>query len=213
MVLDEVSLEVGVGEIVTIVGESGAGKTTVVRALLGSLADGLRIEQGTVEVLGHRIVGDGAANNVSVTDLRRRIGFLGQDPASTLCPTRRIGAQLADVVGLNRDGAAGADRVAEALRAVQLPDDRAFRRRFPHQLSGGQQQRVALARAIVNRPTLVILDEPTTGLDTITSQLVMGETHRLQRAFGFALVTVTHDLARAAALGRNDGRDAPWANR
>ncbi len=91
-------------------------------------------------------------------------------------------------------------RVAETLELVQLPSSREFRRRFPHQLSGGQQQRVAIAAALVCRPSVVLMDEPTTGLDVVTQANLLAQIARLQQELGLAIVYVSHDLAVVATI-------------
>jgi peptide/nickel transport system ATP-binding protein len=95
-----------------------------------------------------------------------------------------------------------AERIAEMMREVALPDDPTYLRRYPHELSGGQQQRVGLAMAFANRPRLIVLDEPTTGLDVTTQATVLGTVRDLAAAHGVAALYVSHDLAVVAALAR-----------
>src|SRR5207237_5030168 len=90
--------------------------------------------------------------------------------------------------------------VSETFELVQLPSSRTFRRRFPHQLSGGQQQRVAIAAALVCRPPVVVMDEPTTGLDVVTQAELLAEIRRLRDEIGLAMVYVSHDLAVVASI-------------
>ena len=140
----------------------------------------------------------------------RLVAYVPQVPASALSPSMRIGAQLGETVAGLTDAERHA-RVAETLEIVELPSDRGFQRRFPHQLSGGQQQRIALALALVNRPAVVVLDEPTTGLDVITQEAVLQQVERLRREFSLAVVSISHDLAVVArhterTLVMHDGR-------
>src|SRR5215469_14463252 len=167
-VISEVSFEIARGEIFGLVGESGSGKTTVGLSLLGHARRGLRIAAGSV------LLGDRDVLTLDEEQLRKMRGsvvsYVPQDPASSLNPALRIGLQLREVLeahggGRRRDTF---ERVAEMMREVALPDDRGFLRRYPHELSGGQQQRVGLAMAFANRPRLIVLDEPTTGLDVTT---------------------------------------------
>src|SRR6266480_4648834 len=199
-VISDVSFEISRGEIFGVVGESGSGKTTVGLALLGHARRGLRIAGGSV------LLGDHDILTLDEEQLRRLRGtlvsYVPQDPASSLNPALRIGTQLREVIeahGTHRDSAVS-ERVAEMMREVALPDDRAFLKRYPHELSGGQQQRVGLAMAFANRPRVIVLDEPTTGLDVTTQAHVLATVRDLCEAHGVAAVYVSHDLAVVANL-------------
>ena len=112
------------------------------------------------------------------------VSYVPQDPVSALNPSLRIGEQISEVLSEHDYGgsdAARVDRMAAVLGEVKLPNDRAFLRRFPHQLSGGQQQRVALAMAFACRPKVIVMDEPTTGLDVTTQAHVLETVRRLVR--------------------------------
>jgi len=130
------------------------------------------------------------------------VSYVPQDPASSLNPALRIGLQLREVIEAhgNQPDSAVAERVAEMMREVALPDDRAFLKRYPHELSGGQQQRVALAMAFANRPRLIVLDEPTTGLDVTTQAHVLSTVRELAIMHDVAALYVSHDLAVVATL-------------
>jgi peptide/nickel transport system ATP-binding protein len=201
-VVSDVSFEIARGEILGVVGESGSGKTTVGLALLGHARRGLRIAGGSVLLGGHDIL------TLGDDQLRRLRGslvsYVPQDPASSLNPALRIGIQLREIVEAHGDqpdsGVSG--RVAEMMREVALPDDRAFLKRYPHELSGGQQQRVGLAMAFANRPRLIVLDEPTTGLDVTTQAHVLSTVRELAALQDVAALYVSHDLAVVAALAR-----------
>ena len=130
------------------------------------------------------------------------VSYVPQDPASSLNPALRIGTQLREVIeahGTQRASAVS-ERVAEMMREVALPDDRAFLKRYPHELSGGQQQRVGLAMAFANRPRLIVLDEPTTGLDVTTQAHVLSTVRELATLHDVAALYVSHDLAVVATL-------------
>ena len=130
------------------------------------------------------------------------VSYVPQDPASSLNPALRIGTQLREVLEAHgqTDDEKNAARMAEMMREVALDDDPAYLKRYPHQLSGGQQQRIGLAMAFANRPRLIVLDEPTTGLDVTTQSTVLATVRELAAAHGVAALYVTHDLAVVAAV-------------
>src|SRR5262249_18630510 len=136
------------------------------------------------------------------------VSYVPQDPASSLNPALRVGLQLREVLEAHAgDQDGGKDnradhsaRIAEMMREVALPDDPRFLRRYPHELSGGQQQRIGLAMAFANRPRLIVLDEPTTGLDVTTQAHVLSTVRELAKLHHVAALYVTHDLAVVAAL-------------
>jgi peptide/nickel transport system ATP-binding protein len=204
-VVSDVSFEIARGEILGVVGESGSGKTTVGLALLGHARRGLVIAGGSVRLGGRDIL---ALGDEQLRRLRGSVvSYVPQDPASSLNPALRIGLQLREVLEAHagdRDGSqqATAERVAEMMREVALPDDSKFLRRYPHELSGGQQQRIGLAMAFANRPRLIVLDEPTTGLDVTTQAHVLSTVRELARLHDVAALYVSHDLAVVATLAR-----------
>jgi len=186
-VLDDVSVRVAPGAGLAVIGPSGAGKTTLVSAVLGALPHGWTTEG---------MVAFGTAGR-----RRRRVGFVPQDPATGLNPALRIGVAIDEIARLCAGSDADrAEVVGAALRRVGLPDDREFRRRFPHQISGGQQQRVLVAMALLGDPAVVVLDEPTTGLDRRTRTELIDTLVELRRESGTAFVVVTHDLPAVAPL-------------
>lgn len=201
-VVSDVSFDIAPGEVLGVVGESGSGKTTVGLALLGHARKGLSITGGSV------LLGEVNILDLEDSELRRMRGsvvsYVPQDPASSLNPALRIGVQLREVLeahgqGRRRDHDA---RIAEMMREVALPDDPKYLNRYPHELSGGQQQRIGLAMAFANRPRLIVLDEPTTGLDVTTQATVLSTVRDLAAAHGVAALYVSHDLAVVAALAR-----------
>jgi len=201
-VVTDVSFEIAPGEVLGLVGESGSGKTTVGLSLLGHARRGLRITGGTI------MLGDQDILTLGDEKLRRLRGgvvsYVPQDPASSLNPALRVGVQLREVLEAHGSGRRKDydERIAEMMREVALSDDPAYLRRYPHQLSGGQQQRVGLAMAFANRPRLIVLDEPTTGLDVTTQATVLSTVRELAAAHGVAALYVSHDLAVVAAVAR-----------
>ncbi|MFF4835390.1 dipeptide ABC transporter ATP-binding protein [Streptomyces sp. NPDC001315] len=192
-VLYDVSFTVAPGEIFGLVGESGCGKSTLAYALARHFAPGGRVLGGGVRLDGTDILG------LSGRRLREwratRLAFVHQDAAGSLDPTMRIGRQLAEVLrgrGLSRRESA--ERVVELLRTVRLPEPERLVHRYPHQLSGGQQQRVVIAAALAVQPSLLILDEPTTGLDASVEHEVLGLLEELRGRLNAAVVFVSHDL-------------------
>jgi peptide/nickel transport system ATP-binding protein len=200
-IVDEVSFQVPAGHVLGLVGESGSGKTTVGLAVLGHTRRGAWITGGEVRIEGRNIL--------ALTRLQRQalrgtlVSYVPQDPASALNPALRIGKQLEETLSEHGFGASDEERharIVEALGEVMLPSDDGFLRRYPHQLSGGQQQRVALAMAFANRPRVIVLDEPTTGLDVTTQAHVLATVRDLCHAHGVAALYVSHDLAVVATL-------------
>lgn len=201
--LDGVALTVAPGTVTALVGPSGSGKTTAALALLGEAAPGVRLS-GTVRVAGVPVVGADGPTGAGRDVRGRVVCYMPQHPAHALNPARRIGSVLTELARLHRpdarDRAAAARYAAEALHTAGLPDEPALRRRFPHQFSGGQRQRVALAQVLVCGPRVLVLDEPSTGLDTVARLRLAGQLTRLA-ADGYALLLLSHDheLVRAVA--------------
>ncbi|MFF4253735.1 ABC transporter ATP-binding protein [Streptomyces sp. NPDC001663] len=194
-VVDDIAFDVAEGEILALVGESGSGKTTIATALLAHTRRGARIDAGAVVLDGRELLG------ASPGEARKRRGsevaYVPQDPAASLNPVMRIGRQIREVLDVHHAGtpAERDARVREVLAEVALPDDDEFLRRYPHQLSGGQLQRVAIAMAFTLRPRVLVLDEPTTGLDVTTQAHVLATVRELCARHAVAAVYVTHDLA------------------
>jgi peptide/nickel transport system ATP-binding protein len=200
-IVDEISFHIPAGEVLGLVGESGSGKTTVGLAMLGHTRRGAKIAGGEVRVDGHDILGLSAAQLRALRG--RTVSYVPQDPSSALNPNLRIGLQLRETLAAHGFGASDEEREArlrEMLAEVLLPSDAPFLRRYPHQLSGGQQQRVGLAMAFACRPRVIVLDEPTTGLDVTTQAHVLATVRMLCDAHGVAALYVSHDLAVVATL-------------
>lgn len=196
-VVSDVSFELRRHVNVGLAGESGSGKTTAGLALLGHIRPGLRVTSGSVSVNGRDVLSMSAAE---VRSLRRKhFAYLGQDPATSLTPTMRVGALLSELAPSRPEESALCSR----LEAVGLPADPSFLRRFPHQLSGGQRQRVALARALTNDPEFLLLDEPTTGLDTVNQKRVLDEIADACRCGQYTLMIISHDLGVVARFAHD----------
>jgi peptide/nickel transport system ATP-binding protein len=193
-VVDQISFHVRPGEVLGLVGESGSGKTTMALALLGYVRRGLVIGDGKIIVDGEDIL------RLSPGDLQhlrgRRIAYVPQDPSSALNPTLKVGTQLREILDFYPgDHKAREERLAEMLDEVGLSSIPGILDSYPHQLSGGQQQRVGLAMAFACRPELIVLDEPTTGLDVTTQRRVLDTIRNLCRSYQVAAVYISHDLA------------------
>ena len=203
LIVHDVSFTLAAGETFGLVGESGSGKTTTALALLGYARRGMRIVSGDVEIRGQRV---SLHDERAARQLRGRlVSHVPQDPATNLNPSLRIGQSVADVFRAHR-GRDGADAaVRRALERVHLPSTGDFLRRFPHQLSGGQQQRALLACALVCEPALLVLDEPTTGLDVVTQAHILDEIEQLHRERDLAMIYVSHDLAVISRIAERVG--------
>jgi peptide/nickel transport system ATP-binding protein len=200
-IVDDVTLRIAPGEVLGLVGESGSGKTTVGLAVLGHARRGVKLAGGEVTI------GDAAMLDLGDVALRHARGklvtYVPQDPSTALNPALRIIKQLTEVLEFHDFGGSSAARharVIEVMSEVLLPSTPEFLRRYPHQLSGGQQQRVGLAMAFACRPSVIVLDEPTTGLDVSTQAHVLTTIRQLCHAHKVAALYVTHDLAVVANL-------------
>ncbi|WP_223690053.1 ABC transporter ATP-binding protein [Leifsonia poae] len=191
LIVDDLSFTLQPGEVMGVVGESGSGKSTVSLGLLGYARPGARITAGSVAVDGVELL---TLTGTALRDARRRlVAYVAQDPATALNPSLSLVTQLTESLDGPREE--NLARVREVLQTVGLPSDDAFLRRKPRQLSGGQQQRIAIAMAVVARPRVIVLDEPTTGLDVSTQAKVLALVKRLCVDFSIAAIYVSHDLA------------------
>lgn len=196
--LDDVSLEIDRGEFAFLVGASGSGKSTFLRLVLKED----RASSGAVYVAGQNVA---KISSWRVPRLRRGIGVVFQD--FRLLPQKNVFANVAfamQVIGKSRSVIR--DTVPEVLKTVGLEGKE---NRLPHELSGGEQQRVAIARAVVNRPGILLADEPTGNLDSVSGASIVELLHELHEA-GTTIVVITHDAELAARLPRQvairDGR-------
>jgi peptide/nickel transport system ATP-binding protein len=200
VILHDVSLEVRRGETCGLVGESGAGKSTVAKAILGILPRTVRVTDGAVRFEGVDLM-------TMPMDARRRligekIALIPQDPLTALNPSRRIEAQLTDGLRLQRglDARAARARGLALLDEVQIQGPERVLRCFPHELSGGMRQRVLIASAFALEPRLIVADEPTTALDVTVQKQILRLIRAMQTAHGTAVLFVTHDLGVVAQI-------------
>jgi peptide/nickel transport system ATP-binding protein len=198
-VVSGISFTVRPGEVLGLVGESGSGKTTVALALLGHTRRGLSVTGGEIRLDGTDLL---RLRPARLRALRGAVvSYVPQDPAAALNPALRVGCQLTEVLRVHPGSTADpAARIREVLRQASLDAIPDLLRRYPHQLSGGQQQRIGLAMAFACRPALIVLDEPTTGLDVSTQRRILDTVRQLCRGYGVAAVYVSHDLAVVSEL-------------
>ncbi len=197
----DVSLTLGVGERVGVVGESGSGKSTLALALLRALGPAGRVTGGVMRFRGADI---SAMSGRALRALRSSgIGLVQQEPMAALNPAMTIGRQLREVPRLaEADPRAEAigHRIQTMLEEVRLDDSARILAAYPHQLSGGQLQRVCLAMVLLGAPSLLVLDEPTTALDTQTSAAIVELIREMADRHGIALLLISHDLGLIGAL-------------
>jgi len=208
----DVGFELGVREVLGLVGESGSGKSVTSLAVLRLLPEQATIS-GQIAFAGKDLL------RVGEEEMRRvrgaRISMIFQEPMTALNPVMRVGDQVAEAVlvhqgegaggrkqgveqsqdGQRADGQEAWRRAVEALSDVQIADAERRARDYPHQLSGGMRQRVMIAMAMVNRPELLIADEPTTALDVTVQAQILELLGELQQKYGLAMLLISHDLA------------------
>ena len=199
--VDDVSFALSDGEVMGLVGESGSGKSVTGHSVVGLVDPPGRVVDGEVLFLGEDLL---QASEARLRRLRGgRIGMIFQDPMMTLNPVLRIDTQIVEAIRAH-DGRVGRRaalaRARDALGRVGIPSPEERLRAYPHQLSGGMRQRVCIAIALINRPALVIADEPTTALDVTIQGQILYEVRNLCREAGTALIWITHDLSVIAGL-------------
>ena len=200
-----ISFAIGAGQTLGLVGESGSGKSAASLAVM-------RLLPAEASLSG-RILFAGAEGSDAAADLltlpegemrRRRgreIAMIFQEPLTALNPVMRVGEQIAEAVRAHRPGLRRSEvdsAVLAAMREVALPEAERRVRDYPHQFSGGQRQRILIAMAIVNRPRLLIADEPTTALDVTVQAQILALLKELRRTHGLAVLFISHDLAVVA---------------
>jgi peptide/nickel transport system ATP-binding protein len=203
-VVHGIGFEIAAGQTLGLVGESGSGKSVTALAVL-------RLLPAEASVTG-RILFSATATTTTVDllvlperEMRRRRGsdvaMVFQEPMTALNPVMRVGAQIAEAVRAHQPGLSSKavdQLVLDAMREVALPEPERRSRDYPHQFSGGQRQRILIAMAIVNRPRLLIADEPTTALDVTVQAQILALLKELRRTHGLSMLFISHDLAVVA---------------
>jgi peptide/nickel transport system ATP-binding protein len=203
-VVHGISFEIAPGETLGLVGESGSGKSATSLAVL-------RLLPAEASVSGRVLfAAAGAAQPVDLLALPERemrgrrgsdVAMIFQEPMNALNPVMRVGSQIAEAVRAHQPGLSwkAVDRlVLDAMHEVALPEPERRARDYPHQFSGGQRQRILIAMAIVNRPRLLIADEPTTALDVTVQAQILVLLKELRRTHGLSMLFISHDLAVVA---------------
>ncbi|MDJ1157332.1 ABC transporter ATP-binding protein [Chelatococcus sp. SYSU_G07232] len=191
---DGVSFDIGPGEILGMVGESGAGKSLTGMAVIGLLEPPGRLAAGEIHLDGERI--DNLPPRRRQAIRGRRIGAIFQDPLTSLHPLFTVGRQLVETIRFHLDVSEkeGRERALALLKDVGIPAAEERINHYPHQFSGGMRQRVVIALALAANPSLVIADEPTTALDVSIQAQITALLKRLCREHGTAVLLVTHDM-------------------
>ena len=196
----DVSFAIRRGETFGVVGESGSGKSTVAFAVMGYLSSNGQVTEGGIEYQGHDLL---RMPRRQLDALRgARIAMVYQDPMSSLNPSITVGEQVVEALLAHErlSGEAARKRTLELFTAVNMPEPAAIFRRYPHQLSGGQQQRVLIAMALSCNPDLLIMDEPTTGLDVTTEAQILDLIASLKARFSSAILYISHNLGVIARI-------------
>ena len=199
-VVHSVSLRIAPGETLGLVGESGSGKSATSLALL-------RLLPPETEIRGSVEFGGGSLLDLPESAMRRlrgsSIAMIFQEPMTALNPVLRVGDQIGEALLAHHPKTSRAEvqaRVLAAMREVALPDPELRVRDYPHQFSGGQRQRLLIAIALINRPRLLIADEPTTALDVTVQAQILELLRTLRRTHGLSMLFISHDLAVVAQI-------------
>jgi peptide/nickel transport system ATP-binding protein len=199
-VLQDLSLQINPGETLGLVGESGCGKSTLGQAMMGYLRHGSQLLEGNVRLDDHDIFGLTAQELETVRG--QKIALIPQNAGNSLTPTMRVGKQVLEAIHLNADVSDedAKARMLDLLAKVRLPDPEVIAARYPHELSGGQQQRVVIAMALAGLPEMLVLDEPTTGLDVTTQAHILDLLRDIVTELDTAMMYISHDLGVIARV-------------
>jgi len=198
--VDGISFDVRKGEIVGLVGESGSGKSVTGFSIMGLIDPPGRIAGGRIIFNGTDLT---KLSEAQMRDIRgRKIALIFQDPMMTLNPVLRIDTQMIEAIRAHEkiSHKEARQRARDALGQVGIPSPDQRLKSYPHQFSGGMRQRVAIAIALLNKPDLIIADEPTTALDVTIQAQILYEAQKLCRETGTAMIWITHDLTVVAGL-------------
>ncbi|MEM7775557.1 MAG: ABC transporter ATP-binding protein [Pseudomonadota bacterium] len=198
--VNNVSFYVNPGEILGLVGESGSGKSVTGFSIMGLIDPPGRVVGGEILYDGQNLAN---LDDETMRGIRgNRIAMIFQDPMMTLNPVLRVDTQMVEAVRAHQDvsHATALELSRAALEQVGIPSPERRLKSYPHELSGGMRQRVAIAIAFINKPDLIIADEPTTALDVTIQAQILFEAQQLCRETGTAMIWITHDLAVVAAL-------------
>lgn len=198
-VVKDSSFTVEAGEIVGIVGPSGIGKTSILKAVMGILEPGSRVT-GSINYKG--------SNLLTMTNEERRLlagaelGLIFQDAGSSFCPVRTLGSQIYEAVSSHEEIAYEdfLHRADALFKRLGLQEGKALLKAYIHQLSGGMKQRVGIAAAMLLKPQVLLADEPTSALDTLTQRQVVEELQLVRKSFGTAIVLVSHNRSLVKAI-------------
>src|SRR5215475_4629570 len=200
LALRNVSVEVPRGSVVGLVGESGSGKSTLALAVMGLMSGNATIAEGSLRFAGRDL------RRLKPAELRAlrgdRLSMVFQDPMTSLNPVRAVGLQMVDIQYRERSLSLAEKRrkAADMLRRVGIPDPERQLHRYPHEFSGGMRQRIAIAMGVLERPELLIADEPTTALDVTLEAQIVQLLRDLRREFNTSILFISHNLGLIAEL-------------